>query len=232
MANEETIPSLRYDANGLIPAIVQDDENGEILMMAYMNADSLKMTIETGKTHFWSRSRKKFWMKGESSGHVQEVREILCDCDRDTLLVKVKQIGPGACHTGHRSCFFTTMGGVETSPAAFSANEAYKQLPVLDHLQAVIHDRRCNPKPDSYVAGLFARGRETIYKKVGEEAVETVIAAASGGRDATVRELADLMFHALVLMEHEGIALQEVYDVLSGRTCSLKKPAQPAKEEK
>lgn len=100
------IPELKYDANGLIPAIVQDVDNGDVLMMAYMNEISLKTTLETGFTHFWSRSRQKYWKKGETSGHVQEVREVLYDCDADTLLVKVRQHGAGACHTGNRTCFY------------------------------------------------------------------------------------------------------------------------------
>ena len=119
------IPDLKYDANGLIPAIIQDAENSEVLMMAYMNESSLEKTIETGYTHFWSRSRQKYWKKGETSGHVQEVRSIMYDCDKDTLLVKVVQKGPGACHTGHRSCFFTDIEGHETAAKAFSAEDVY-----------------------------------------------------------------------------------------------------------
>ena len=119
------IPELKYDANGLIPAIIQDAENSEVLMMAYMNEASLKRTIETGRTHFWSRSRQKYWMKGESSGHVQEVRQILFDCDRDTVLIKVVQHGPGACHTGHRSCFYTDIAGKETVEKVFSEEDVY-----------------------------------------------------------------------------------------------------------
>lgn len=119
------IPDLKYDSNGLIPAIIQDAENNEVLMMAYMNKASLEKTIETGYTHFWSRSRQKFWKKGETSGHVQEVRSILYDCDRDTLLIKVIQKGPGACHTGHRSCFFTDIEGRETGNKVFSAEDVY-----------------------------------------------------------------------------------------------------------
>lgn len=119
------LPELKYDANGLIPAIVQDAQTGEVLMMAYMNEASLAKTVETGYTHFWSRSRSTFWKKGETSGHVQEVRAILFDCDRDTLLVKVQQHGPGACHTGHRSCFFTDMAGTEIAPKTFSEEDVY-----------------------------------------------------------------------------------------------------------
>ena len=119
------IPELKYDSSGLIPAIIQDAENGEVLMMAYMNEASLKRTLETGRTHFWSRSRQKYWMKGESSGHVQEVKHILYDCDRDTVLIKVVQHGPGACHTGHRSCFYTDITGKETAEKVFSEEDVY-----------------------------------------------------------------------------------------------------------
>jgi len=119
------VPELKYDEKGLIPAIIQDAESKEVLMMAYMNADSLAKTVASGFTHFWSRSRGKFWKKGETSGHVQEVREILFDCDRDTLLIKVIQRGPGACHTGHRSCFFTDIEGNETEGKVFSEDDVY-----------------------------------------------------------------------------------------------------------
>jgi phosphoribosyl-AMP cyclohydrolase len=119
------IPELKYDANGLIPAIIQDAENNEVLMMAYMNEASLQKTVETGYTYFWSRSRQKYWKKGETSGHLQEVKAILYDCDKDTVLIKVIQRGPGACHTGHRSCFFTDISGEETAQKVFSAAEVY-----------------------------------------------------------------------------------------------------------
>ncbi|MEJ2684789.1 MAG: phosphoribosyl-AMP cyclohydrolase [Candidatus Sulfobium sp.] len=119
------IPDLKFDKDGLIPAIIQDAATGEVLMMAYMNAESVEKTVSTGYTHFWSRSRGKLWKKGETSGHVQEVREMLYDCDRDTLLIKVDQKGPGACHTGHRSCFFTDMEGREVGEKTFSAEDVY-----------------------------------------------------------------------------------------------------------
>ncbi|MDD1749903.1 MAG: phosphoribosyl-AMP cyclohydrolase [Methanothrix sp.] len=119
------MPQLKYDADGLIPAIIQDAENNEVLMMAYMNETSLQKTIETGDTYFWSRSRKKYWKKGETSGHLQEVKEILYDCDKDTVLIKVIQRGPGACHTGHRSCFFTDISGEETAQKVFSEADVY-----------------------------------------------------------------------------------------------------------
>lgn len=119
------IPELKYDRNGLIPAIIQDAESHEVLMMAFMNSASLQKTIETGHTHFWSRSRQKYWMKGETSGHVQEVKQILFDCDKDTILIKVIQKGPGACHTGHRSCFFTDISGSEIATKVFSEEDVY-----------------------------------------------------------------------------------------------------------
>lgn len=119
------IPEMKYDRHGLIPAIIQDAENREVLMMAYMNAEAFARTIETGYTHFWSRSRNTLWKKGESSGHVQEVRQILYDCDRDTVLVKVVQRGPGACHTGHRSCFYTDISGSEIAQKVFSEDDVY-----------------------------------------------------------------------------------------------------------
>jgi len=119
------IPELKYDKHGLIPAIIQDAENNEVLMMAYMNSASLQKTLETGHTHFWSRSRQKYWMKGESSGHVQEVKQVLFDCDRDTVLIKVVQKGPGACHTGHRSCFYTDISGNEIAEKVFSEEDVY-----------------------------------------------------------------------------------------------------------
>lgn len=119
------IPELKYDSSGLIPAVIQDFTSGEVLMLAYMNRDSLEMTVASGYTHFWSRSREKFWKKGESSGHVQEVKSIFFDCDRDAVLIKVIQHGPGACHTGHRSCFYTDIDGRVTAKETFSATDVY-----------------------------------------------------------------------------------------------------------
>ena len=116
---------IKYGPQGLVPAIIQDYESGEVLMMAYMDETALKKTIQTGFTHFWSRSRKKYWKKGETSGHIQEVKEILIDCDADTLLIKVIQHGPGACHTGHRSCFYRNIEGAEISSKVFSEEEVY-----------------------------------------------------------------------------------------------------------
>ncbi len=122
---DDVISELKYDDKGLIPAIIQDDRTGEILMMAYMNESSLRKTIETGYTHFWSRSRQTYWKKGETSTHVQEVKEVLIDCDADTIVIKVLQHGPGACHTGHRSCFYRTIEGKEIAAKVFSEEDVY-----------------------------------------------------------------------------------------------------------
>jgi phosphoribosyl-AMP cyclohydrolase len=119
------IPEMKYDSNGLIPAIIQDNEDGAVLMLAYMNKEALERTVSSGYTHFWSRSRNKMWKKGETSGHVQEVKAVSYDCDKDTVLIKVIQHGPGACHTGHRSCFFTDISGKETAQKVFSEADVY-----------------------------------------------------------------------------------------------------------
>ena len=119
------IPEMKYDSNGLIPAIIQDSEDGEVLMLAYMNKEAFEKTVSSGYTHFWSRSRNKMWKKGETSGHVQEVKAVSYDCDKDTVLIKVIQHGPGACHTGHRSCFFTDITGKETAQKVFSEADVY-----------------------------------------------------------------------------------------------------------
>lgn len=121
------IPKLNFDANGLMPAIIQDEENNQVLMMGYMSRESLELTLSSGYTHFWSRSKQKIWKKGETSGHVQEVRLVLYDCDRDTLLIKIIQKGPGACHTGHRTCFFTTIEGTEIEEKVFSEEDVYRK---------------------------------------------------------------------------------------------------------
>ncbi len=212
---EDIIKNLRFDERGLIPAIIQSSEDGEVLMMAYMNEESLRRTIETGNTHFWSRSRKRLWMKGETSGHIQKVDEILYDCDEDALLIKVRQLGKGACHTGHRSCFYRNIKGEETAKETFNAEEVYKK-PILDAVYDVILDRKKNPREASYVSGLFRKGDKEIAKKVGEEAVEAVV-AMNQDRNALIYELTDLWFHSMVLMVEKDIRLTDIYNELKAR---------------
>ncbi len=216
------VGEIRFDEKGLVPAVVQDAESGEILMVAYMNADSLRRTVSTGLTHFYSRSRGRVWQKGEESGHVQRVHEILYDCDSDTLLVKVDQEGV-ACHTGHRSCFFRRLhpapeGSPEIAPILRDPEEVYGGgMAVLEQIFSVIQDRRENRPPGSYVADLFAKGQDQILKKAGEECAELLVASKNGKADGIIYEAADLWFHTLVLLAFHGIPPREVTRELARR---------------
>lgn len=206
-----TPDGLTYDQHGLIPAVVQEAETGEVLMVAWMDRDAVAATLATGLTHFWSRSRQARWRKGETSGHSQHVRGLYADCDADTLLVQVHQDGV-ACHTGNRTCFFTDLQG----PAA-AAN-------MLDRIEQIVAARKVAPPAGSYVAGLLARGEPAVCRKIGEEAVEVVTAALGGEGDRRViEEVADLWFHTLVLLGLRAIPLRDVLEELARRH-----PAPPA----
>ena len=203
---------LKWDVQGLIPAVVQDTETGQLLMVAWMSPTSLKETRRTGLTHFWSRSRNALWRKGETSGHTQHVDGLYADCDRDTLLVQVHQDGV-ACHTGARSCFFTRLDGGEAAPAPGGAGPA-----MLEVLERVLESRKVAPPPGSYVAGLFAKGQPQICRKIGEEAAEVMTAALGGeGDERVVSEVADLWFHTMVLLSARGIPLRRVFEELARR---------------
>jgi phosphoribosyl-ATP pyrophosphohydrolase/phosphoribosyl-AMP cyclohydrolase len=190
---------VKFDANGLIPAIVRDAKSGAILTLAYMNDASLAKTRESGETWFWSRSRNELWHKGATSGNTQRVVHIAEDCDGDALVVTVEPAGP-ACHTGAVSCF----DGVPPLP--------------LDRLTTVLRDRYEKRPEKSYSAYLFNEGRDKILKKIGEEATEVVIAAKGQGRDRLVSEIADLVYHLSVLMVDEGMDWRDVYDELERRS--------------
>ncbi len=214
---------LRFDPAGLIPAIVQDKDNGEVLMMAWMNEEAVRLTVTTGFAHYWSRSRQMIWKKGESSGHVQAVAEVLYDCDADCLLVKVAQ-KEAACHTGRRSCFFRVLGGTpETGkagkavfdPAKVYAGQAEREA--LDRLYGTIVERKKHPRPDSYTSRLLAAGWEKMGKKLVEEAFELAAAAREGKRDEVARECADLLYHAWAILGAAGVAPAEVYAELARR---------------
>ncbi|MGE5614854.1 MAG: phosphoribosyl-AMP cyclohydrolase [Bacillota bacterium] len=245
----------RFDANGLIPAIAQDTRTDEVLMLAYMNEEALRKTLETGKAHYYSRSRKKLWLKGETSGHFQEVKSIGIDCDGDTLLLKVEQTGK-ACHTGHYSCFFTRFGidgAVEetgkttvdayaSSPSS-SAGPGFGSGPeasrgqdgpgaaqagtdehamtagpeVLGEVFDVITDRLVHPKEGSYTNYLFEKGLDKILKKIGEEACEVMIASKNGSAREISSEIADLLYHVMVLLAERGLTLNDVYGELARR---------------
>jgi phosphoribosyl-ATP pyrophosphohydrolase/phosphoribosyl-AMP cyclohydrolase len=201
---------LKFDEKGLIPAIVADAETNAVLMLAYMNEESLKISIVEGKTCFWSRSRDELWRKGEKSGNVQHIVSIKTDCDRDTLLVTVKKEGP-ACHTGAQSCFYETLHSTEAeNEAAFTLNTLHK----------IIKDRKINEKPGSYTTYLFEKGIDKILKKLGEESTEVIIAAKSDKKEETIFELADLTYHMLVLMTEMGITPNDIKKELALRSAN------------
>ena len=210
------IDKIKFDAHGLVPAIVQE-ENGQVLMLAYMNAESLKLTLETGYTHFYSRSRRKLWKKGEQSGNVQQVKAVYYDCDGDALLVEVHQTGV-ACHTGSYSCFSgRRLDENKNLPAVINQPTADNLSVVLYELYAVIKDRQRHPVEGSYTNYLFANGQDKILKKVGEEAVETIIASKNEVREQILYEMGDLWYHCLVLLAWHGIAPEELFDELLKR---------------
>lgn len=200
------LDAIQYNEQGLVPAIVQDHLDGTVLMMAWMNRESLQKTIETGETFFWSRSRSELWHKGATSGHLQKLLSLRYDCDSDALLVGVEQIGDIACHTGERSCFHQVNGTVTPPPAD-----------TLSQVFAVICDRRDHPNPDSYTCKLLAGGDNKILKKIGEEAAEVVMACKDDDPDAIAAEVADLFYHSLVALAHHQVDVRTVYRKLQDR---------------
>ncbi|MBE7030321.1 MAG: bifunctional phosphoribosyl-AMP cyclohydrolase/phosphoribosyl-ATP diphosphatase HisIE [Ruminococcaceae bacterium] len=202
---------MKFDQNGLIPAIVQDAATRKVLMMAYMNEESLKLTRETGKATFFSRSRNEIWVKGETSGNYQYVEDILVDCDEDCLLITVKPAGP-ACHTNHTSCFYRAMEGDALVDAPDRADSN-----ILNDVFAIICDRRDNPKEGSYTNYLFDKGIDKILKKVGEECAETIIASKNNVKDEIALEASDLIYHLMVMLCDRGLTPQDLFDELKKR---------------
>ena len=208
------INELKYDSNGLIPAVVTDAETGKVLTVAYMNAESLAITMKEGRTCFWSRSRGELWRKGETSGNVQHVVDITADCDRDALLVRVKKDGP-ACHTGSESCF---------NEVVFSSDENTAFSPAA--LMELIKGRKTEKKEGSYTSYLFEKGIDKILKKIGEESTEVIVAGKGGDKAETVYEIADLYYHVMVLMAEMGISNDDVMRELASRHVIDKKVKQ------
>lgn len=202
---KNTMMDLKFDDKGLIPVVVQDYYNKQVLTVAYMNKESLEITIREGRTCFYSRSRQELWRKGETSGNTQEVVNITADCDKDALVIQVIKKGP-ACHTGAVSCFFETVYQSQSVPA-FS----------VDALFDMIRGRKENPKEGSYTNYLFDKGIEKILKKVGEESTEVVIAAARDKRDEVIYEVSDLAYHLMVMMVETGVRPEEIVKELAGR---------------
>jgi phosphoribosyl-AMP cyclohydrolase / phosphoribosyl-ATP pyrophosphohydrolase len=210
------LDGLKYDERGLVPVVTQDAETGAILMVAYATREALERSRETGQAHYWSRSRGTMWRKGETSGHLQEVKEIRVDCDGDTVLYRVRQTGP-ACHTGEGSCFHRRLEGDELAPAGPAEH-------ILARLEAMLAQRDQDRPAGSYTTFLFEKGLDKILKKIGEEAVETVIAAKNDDDGELVYESADLVFHLLVLLRAKGVGLGSVWAELERRFGAAPRP--------
>lgn len=195
---------IKYDANGLVPAIVQDERTGTVLMLAYMNEEALQKTIETKETWFYSRSRQELWNKGATSGNTQSVKSLSVDCDGDTILVTVEPAGP-ACHTGETSCFFKPVIAFESVRT------------VIYEVADEVKHRKANPKEGSYTTYLFTEGLDKILKKVGEESTEVVIGAKNRDFEEVTNEIADLVYHTLVLIAELDIDVDDIKRVLRER---------------
>ena len=215
---------MKFDEQGLLPAVIQDWLDGTVLMLGYMNHEALSRTLTTKSVHFWSRSRKKLWEKGETSGHKLLVKEFFIDCDRDTILVKAQPTGP-TCHTGERACFFTRL---DEGGRTFAEKSQEAQGGILDSVLRIIGARKAVPQPDSYTTKLFEGGHDKILKKVAEEAGEVLIAAKGGKREDIVHEVADLFFHTLMVMGYHDVSLHEIYQELGTRygKSGLRKPTE------
>ena len=199
------VEQLKFDEKGLIPAIVVDAVTGDVLTLAYMNKESLQITLEQRKTCFFSRSRQKLWLKGETSGNYQHVTSITADCDKDALVVKVEKDGP-ACHTGAESCFYNTLY-INEEKHEFSLKGLYELLV----------GRKQEKPQGSYTTYLFEKGLDKILKKIGEESTEVIIAAKAEDRKETIYEIAELAYHVMVLMVQQGITLEEIQKELASR---------------
>ena len=199
------ISDMKYDANGLVPAVVTDAASGKVLMLAYMNEESLRKTMETGLATFWSRSRQELWTKGETSGNYMHVVSITADCDRDSLVIKARPDGP-ACHLGTESCFAYPVWEGEGAEE-FS----------LDGLYKLLEGRKAELPEGSYTTYLFQKGTDKILKKIGEESTEVIIAGKAEDKPETVYEIADLAYHVLVLMVQQGISLDDIRKELASR---------------
>ena len=199
------LENIKFNGHGLVPCVVQDVYTREVLMLAYMNEESLKKTMETGETWFFSRSRNELWNKGATSGHKQIVKRMSYDCDGDTILVEVEQIGGIACHTGAKSCFFNVM------------QESKEKVFEIGKLFQLIKDRKAEPVEGSYTNYLFDKGIDKILKKVGEESAEVIIAAKNPDLTELQYELSDLVYHSMVLMVERGLELKDIAEELKKR---------------
>lgn len=210
-----SIEEIKFDERGLVPVVVQDANTRQVLTLAYMNAESLRRTLETSETWFWSRSRSTLWHKGETSGHTQQVIDILLDCDSDALTVLVKPSGP-ACHTGEQSCFHNALQEAGSLHEGLTDRKADLGALLVD-LYALVESRQRDRPEGSYTTYLFDQGLDKILKKLAEESGETIIAAKNQDREALVAEASDLLYHLIVLMVERGLSLDQIRDELVGR---------------
>lgn len=210
---EKVINQIKFNDQGLVPVVTQDVNTKQVLMLAWMNEEAFKKTIETGKVHYYSRSRNKLWLKGETSGHFQILKDIRIDCDGDSLLAEVEQID-AACHTGNYSCFYKKF---ENNDFAENLEYNFEKSKVIKQVYDVIVDRTINPKEGSYTNYLFQKGIDKMLKKVGEETSEVIIAAKNRSKDELRYEIADLMYHLLVVMVEQGLNPDDIYSELEKR---------------
>ena len=237
MDKGEILSQIKFNKEGLIPVIIQDEKTNQVLMLAYMNRESLEKTLEEGRTCFYSRSRRELWFKGSTSGNTQLAKKIILDCDNDTLLILVEQKGV-ACHTGNYSCFFKEIKGdkieeiklespiylqkkqvekIKSSQGESRGEQLEIDSEIIDDIYKVIKDRKLNYKNDSYVCKLLANSEDMLPKKIGEEATEVIIALKDKDKSAIVYEVADLWFHTLVALGNCNISPQEIFEELKKR---------------
>lgn len=212
--SQEAADQIKFDGEGLLPAVIQDWLDGTVLMLGYMNQEALARTVTTKKVHFWSRSRNKLWEKGGTSGHTLYVKDLFIDCDRDTILVKAQPAGP-TCHTGERACFFS---GMDEQGRVVHRNAQAAQGGILESVLRTIRDRRARPQAGSYTSKLFEGGHDKILKKVAEEAGEVLLASKGGKKEEVVYEVADLFFHTLMVLGYHDVSLQDIYEELGRRS--------------
>lgn len=211
--DQAMVDQLKFNGQGLLPAVIQDWCDGTVLMLGYMNQEAVTKTLATKRVHFWSRSRNKLWEKGETSGHTLQAKELFIDCDGDTILVKAQPVGP-TCHTGARTCFFSRL---DEQGQVHPLNSEDAQGGILESVLRTIRGRRSTPQPGSYTSKLFEGGHDKILKKVAEEAGEVLLASKGGKKEEIVYEVADLFFHTLMVLGYHDLSLQDIYGELGRR---------------
>ncbi len=214
---DSILSDITFDEKGLVPAVVQDVKSRKVLMLAYMNRESIQKTLEEGVVYYYSRSRQTLWKKGETSGNIQYLKGLYLDCDKDSLLVLVEQVG-AACHTGSFSCFFNPIFEIESRGAYPNLGaDNLGTHNAFEELYKVVADRKSNPKEGSYTAYLLKEGLDKILKKIGEEASEVIIAAKGGDKEEIVHEISDLVYHLLVLMVSQNVTIGHIEQELISR---------------